>query len=115
LPPNLLSVAPDRIYLAKQMTRNGMFNSYDIKTGDLVWEKEYSGLQSNCIVGDLIFGIKEESVLVAWDRYTGEEVWQAEDTMGAAYHVMAAGNKVVYSSTTGELRCYEWNKPYTSK
>jgi outer membrane protein assembly factor BamB len=115
LPPNLLSVAPDRIYLAKQMTRNGMFNSYDMKTGDLVWEKEYSGLQSNCIVGDLIFGIKEESVLVAWDRYTGEEVWQAEDTMGAAYHVMAAGNKVVYSSTTGELRCYEWNKPYTSK
>jgi outer membrane protein assembly factor BamB len=111
---NILAVCNDRVYLGNSKQSDGWIMCFDEKNGKPQWKKPVADLMSFCIVGDLLFGIKESSILVAWDRYSAEEVWQAENPMGAAYHVIAADNKVIYSSTTGELRCYEWSEPYIS-
>lgn len=111
---DIIAVCDDRIYLGSSRQDDGWIECFNEKDGESLWKKDVKDLMSLCIVGDLLFGIKEQFLIVAWDRYTGEEVWQAKDPMTAAYHVIAAGNKVIYSSTTGELRCYEWTEIYNS-
>lgn len=104
----------DRVYLEKSRSGHGWIECHDTREGMLLWKVSAPNSMSLCAVGDLLFGVKETSILTAWDRYSGEEVWHASDPMTAAYNVMASENKVVYSSTTGEVRCYEWQGRYKS-
>ena len=62
--------------------------------------------------GDLLFGI-EDARPKAWDKFTGEEIWQASaGTM--ARGIELGDNWVVYTHPSGDLQCFKWKKPYLS-
>ena len=79
----------------------------------MLWNKNLDREQGFCVVGDLIFGVVNAYDLVAWDRYTGEQVWQADGKYDG-YGVKASGNKVFFNSLQGTIRCYEWDEVYKS-
>ena len=62
--------------------------------------------------GDLLFGI-EDARAKAWDKFTGEEIWQASaGTMASGIEL--GDNWVVYTHPSGDLQCFRWKKPYLS-
>lgn len=62
--------------------------------------------------GDLLFGI-EESRPKAWDKFTGEQVWEASaGTMANA--IQLGDHWVVFTHPSGDLQCFRWKKPYLS-
>lgn len=70
---------------------------------------EFSG---SCISGDIIFGVKD-SRPIAWDRYTGEDVWAASNCLPCK-EIQAGDGWLVYSQVCGHIACYRWKKPYIS-
>lgn len=62
--------------------------------------------------GDLLFGI-DDARPKAWDKFTGEEIWQASaGTMASG--IQLGDNWVVYTHPSGDLQCFRWKKPYLS-
>lgn len=62
--------------------------------------------------GDLLFGI-EDARPKAWDKFTGEQIWQASaGTM--ANGIELGDNWVVFTQISGDLQCFRWKKPYVS-
>lgn len=106
-----IALAPDVLYTAQ----NKRITAFDKEDGKLLFESaEFDGgVKSAAGQGDVIFFVSGEG-LMAIDRYTGEKVWQADEGMTAAYHVMTGENRVYFSNTLGEIRCYEWDEPYHS-
>ncbi len=70
---------------------------------------EFSG---SCISGDIIFAVKD-SRPIAWDRYTGEDVWAASNCLPCK-EIQAGDGWLVYSQVCGHIACYRWKKPYIS-
>ncbi|GLX14130.1 hypothetical protein Pstr01_23690 [Pseudomonas straminea] len=62
--------------------------------------------------GDLVFGLEERRPR-AWDKYTGEEVWQASAGT-IANTIEVSGDWVVYHQPAGDIQCFTWKKPYSS-
>ncbi len=103
----------------------GIFNSgilvfLNRKDGETLWEKEVEELLEVCISGDLIYGIsgykfKNEKRLFALDRYTGEVQWE-KNADQLINKVKSFRNNVIFSSVSGHITCYQWNKnaPYHS-
>jgi len=111
--PTRFGLCGDRIYLGRSRASTGWLQAHDIHTGEPLWKIEVEEGMEFCICGDLIFGV-EDSWPVAWDRYDGRKVWQADEALVSAYFVMSGGNRVVYSSTLGEIRCFQWEENYIS-
>lgn len=62
--------------------------------------------------GDLLLGI-EDSRPKAWDKFTGEQVWEASaGTMANA--IQLGDHWVVFTHPSGDLQCFRWKKPYIS-
>lgn len=62
--------------------------------------------------GDIVFGIEERRPK-AWDKYTGEQIWEA--TAGTIANTIHVGDQwLVYSQPAGHIQCFHWKKPYTS-
>lgn len=91
---------------------------YDFLNQGRLFSLEISGLRDFCVAGDLIFALRDVdssySAAIALDRYTGEQVWQAEEPIRVAYDIKACGNKVVVNTVGGLVRCFEWKEVYTS-
>lgn len=95
---------------------------YDYLNGRTLFDVPAENVLRFCIAGDLIFAINDivyrsgraGSELIAIDRYTGEQVWTAQDLLEAAHDVKVSGNKVLVSSMSGVVRCYEWREQYRS-
>lgn len=62
--------------------------------------------------GDLVFGLEERRPR-AWDKYTGEEIWQASAGT-IANTIDVSDNWVVYHQPAGDIQCFTWKKPYLS-
>lgn len=62
--------------------------------------------------GDLLFGIQDARAK-AWDKFSGEEVWQASAGTIAS-GIEFGDNWVVYTHPSGDLQCFKWKKPYLS-
>lgn len=112
-PPSSFLACNDRIYLGKQIYDQGFLQCHDIADGRQLWSVPVKEPRFGPIVGDVLFGVTED-VPVAWDRYTGEMIWRAEEGMVATVFAAAEGNKVIYTATTGMVSCYEWNVSYRS-
>ncbi|WP_143518067.1 hypothetical protein [Pseudomonas sp. PIC25] len=62
--------------------------------------------------GDLVYGLSD-STPMAWDKYTGEIVW--ETNQPTATKIIQIGDQwLVLSQFTGYLHCYHWKKTYIS-
>ncbi len=112
-PPTTFLASRNLVYLGREHEEDGFLQCHDSTDGKQLWRIPMETARFGPIVGDLMFG-SIQGVPVAWDRYTGELVWRAEKGMVATFHAVAAGNKVVYTTTTGMMRCYAWSAPYHS-
>lgn len=62
--------------------------------------------------GDLVFGI-DDARPKAWDKFTGEQVWEASaGTIANGIHL--GDHWVVFTHPSGDLQCFRWKKPYIS-
>ncbi|MBB6558951.1 hypothetical protein HNP48_001615 [Acidovorax soli] len=62
--------------------------------------------------GDLLLGM-EDYRPKAWDKFTGQEIWQASaGTMASGIEL--GDHWVVYTHMAGDLQCFRWKKPYAS-
>jgi outer membrane protein assembly factor BamB len=118
--PPLYRMAPtrflgcsDMLYLGRNIADDGFLQARSIRDGSEQWRVSAPQARIFLIAGDLLFGSLSD-VPVAWDRYTGEVVWKAEKGMTAIFHAVAASNKIIYTNTMSQMRCYEWTEPYHS-
>jgi outer membrane protein assembly factor BamB len=103
----------DALYLCRDIEDDGFLQARSTEDGSELWRVEAPQARAFLIAGDLLFGGLDDYP-VAWDRHTGEVVWRAEKPFAPLYHAVAAGNKVVFNTTTNQMRCYEWSEPYVS-
>lgn len=112
-PPNGSSVTDDRVYLFKQLDRDGFLQAFDASNGRLLWTRQFCDARLSVIAGDLLIGSQNDRP-TAWDRYTGETVWQAADRIPGLFHAAVCGRYYVYTSTVGSMHGYRWEQPYLS-
>jgi outer membrane protein assembly factor BamB len=103
----------DALYYGREYISDGHLQARRIEDGRVLWRVDAPDARMFLTAGDLLFGALGD-VPVAWDRHTGEVVWRADQRMTAVYNAVAAGNKVIYSNTMSQMRCYEWDMAYIS-
>lgn len=118
--PNQYRASPDKflgcedaLYICLEIEDNGFIQAWSNTNGDELWRVDTPQARACLIAGDLLFGALSD-VPVAWDRYTGEVVWNADKPMTAIFHAVAADNKIIYTNTMSQMRCYEWTETYHS-
>ena len=115
LASNGLLVFDDNLYMGCRMNINGWLGCYSIDDGAEQWRIENIYYEWPAGAGDLIFDICDEHTkLKAFDRFSGEIVWEAKEKMVAGGMVLISGNNIICNTTNGELYCYEWKDPYVS-
>jgi len=62
----------DRVYA---LSHGGLMASFDLKSGQRIWDKDLGGLESPWIAGDFLFVITKESELAALSRENGKIYW----------------------------------------
>jgi outer membrane protein assembly factor BamB len=112
-PPQRFLGCSDALYLCAEIEDEGYLQARSTEDGRELWRVDTPQARAFLIAGDLLFGALDD-LPVAWDRHSGEVVWQADKKMTAIYHAVSAANKVVYTNTMSQMRCYEWTEPYHS-
>ncbi len=110
--PHAISASEDTLVLSSSGSI-GLVLCLSTVDGSLLWGRKsnWSMLAANTD-GDLVFGLEERRPR-AWDKYTGEEVWQA--SVGVVANTIQVGdNWVVYHPLSGDIQCFNWKKPYVS-
>ena len=88
----------------------------DAITGDKRWlSKKLHSNSGVCIAGDLIF-CTDYRKLIAFDRYSGEEVWELKDTRLETRPIMAVDGSIIVVTKDQNIQSYNWdqNNPYFS-
>ncbi|WP_428243219.1 PQQ-binding-like beta-propeller repeat protein [Gynuella sp.] len=91
----------------------GDMAAYDWKHEKLLWQKTFKSVDRQYIAGDLVFVCINRNQLVALDKWTGEQIWQADEP----YEPMTIhfyDHHVYFMDMGGNLRCYEWEEEYIS-
>ena len=104
-PRSTPTVDGDRVYV---VGATGRFFCLDVETGEVLWSKDYVaeydtsiptwGIASSPLVdGDkliTVVGGEPESLVMAFDKRTGEEIWSAVEVVGE----MGYGQPVIYEA-----------------
>ncbi len=99
------TVDDDRVYV---VGATGMLFCLDVETGEVVWSTSYIedydtsvptwGIASAPLVDGnrliTVVGGEPDALVVAFDKYTGEEIWRAVDVVGE----MGYGQPVIYEA-----------------
>jgi len=118
-----ISVSDDYVYFTILENYNQSYVAINSKNGTLKWRviSDCSKVITNSplISGDLIFHGKvvdreSNTQLFAMDRYTGKTVWLADDFQRSTHGLIGFQNKIIYTNTFSEIRCFEWTKEYVS-
>ncbi|MCK5166461.1 MAG: PQQ-binding-like beta-propeller repeat protein, partial [Rhodospirillaceae bacterium] len=56
-------------------SNSGLMASIDLRTGNVIWEKNIGGYQSPWVAGDYIFSITGNQELAAVERSSGRVIW----------------------------------------
>ncbi|MET0064641.1 MAG: hypothetical protein ABW176_20310 [Candidatus Thiodiazotropha endolucinida] len=112
-PPQRFLGCEDALYLCDEIDDKGYLQARSTEDGRELWFIDTPQARAFLIAGDLLFGALDD-LPVAWDRHTGEVVWKADKKMTAIIHAAAAANKIIYTNTMSQMRCYEWAEPYHS-
>lgn len=67
-------IVGNRVYI---ISSGGLFVCLDAASGVRLWEKEISGVQPPWIAGDYLFLLDSAARVLAFDRHSGEGIWQA--------------------------------------
>lgn len=110
--PHYISASSDTLIISN-VGHIGYVLCLSTADGSVLWGRKsnYAMLGTNT-QGDLVFGLEERRPR-AWDKYTGEEVWQASaGTIASTIDV--SDNWVVYHQPAGDIQCFTWKKAYVS-
>ncbi len=75
------------------------------------WSEGRDVTALNC-PGDLVYGLSN-TVPMAWDKYSGEVVWNTAKPTNAN-RIQIGAQWVVFSQLSGYLKLFRWQKPYIS-
>ncbi|NMY42813.1 hypothetical protein HBN76_15935 [Pseudomonas sp. WS 5013] len=110
--PRYISAAGDTVLLSNVNSR-GFVLCLSTVNGSQFWgRKSNDEMRAVNTHGDLVFGLENRRPR-AWDKYTGEEVWQASAGT-IANTIDVSDNWVVYHQPAGDVQCFTWKKPYSS-
>lgn len=110
--PHLISASKDTLVLSNAGSI-GYVLCLSTVDGSLLWGRKSNwGMLAAGTDGDLVFGLEERRPR-AWDKFTGEEVWQASAGT-IANTIDVSDNWVVYHQPSGDIQCFNWKKPYVS-
>lgn len=79
----------------------------------LLFEIKDCEISYHCVSGDLIFTCQDKWNLVAYDRYSGEEVWGYSERYRWET-LIASNNFLIAYCSTGDVVCFECHKHYIS-
>lgn len=92
---------------------NGDLYVFSIFEDRLLFKIDGCRIQSHCVAGDLIFTCQEQKRLVAYDRYSGDEVWRYSERY-LWETVIASNNKLIAHCASGDIVCFDCGEPYIS-
>lgn len=72
-------VRGDQVYM---LAFNGELVALELRTGEVVWRRDYQGHRTPQVAGSRIFLTTSESHVVAVDRLSGNERWRSADLYG---------------------------------
>ncbi|WP_157981943.1 outer membrane protein assembly factor BamB [Aliidiomarina sedimenti] len=72
-------VRGDQVYM---LAFNGELVALELRTGEVVWRRDYQGHRTPQVAGSRIFLTTSESHVVAVDRLSGNESWRSADLYG---------------------------------
>lgn len=84
----------------------------DISSDTCLWAMDQGEINIAQIHGDMIYGSVDKRP-TAWDKYSGEKVWEASVRL-PCYEIQIGSNWLVYYQEGGHIACYRWKKPYIS-
>lgn len=75
------------------ISNSDVMASFDMRTGDKLWEKEIGSMQNMLLAGDYLFVVSNKNILYALEKYSGNIVWSLDvrdyltdaDTKAAIY------------------------------
>lgn len=110
--PHFISASKDTLVLSNAGSI-GYVLCLSTADGSLLWSRKSNWeMLAADTDGDLIFGLEERRPR-AWDKFTGEEVWQASAGT-IANTIEVSDNWVVFHQPSGDIQCFNWRKPYVS-
>lgn len=85
----------------------------DLPSQRVVWLQGFQHRAQAIVAhGDLLYGVAALTP-TAWDIHTGEQVWAAKDKLDAT-RAQISEHWLVFSSASGETKCYQLEAPYQS-
>ena len=58
---------------------NGHLSALNIRTGDVIWQRDYSGFNTMAVAGSSLFFTDARDTVIAVDRRTGQELWRNKE------------------------------------
>lgn len=92
---------------------NGDLYLFSIIENKLLSKIEGFDIHDYCVSGDLIFTRQGKWDLVAYDRYSGDELWRFNERY-SWQSLIASNNKLVVYCSTGDIVCFDCGEPYIS-
>ena len=102
-------VAHDNLYVILEQN----IACIDLGDSDIKWLKSGLQLQDVCGVGDLLYLIENKWDIVAYDRYSGEEIWRFNERY-RWQSIIPSNNKLIVYCSTGDIVCFDCGEPYIS-
>jgi len=91
----------------------GDLSIFSISENRLIKKIEGASIHDHCVAGDLIFTCQNTWDLVAYDKYSGQEVWRYTERY-AWQSLIASNNKLIIYCATGDIVCFDCGEPYIS-
>jgi hypothetical protein len=95
------------------MLSHGDLSIFSIIEDKLLVKIEGAEIHDYCVSGDLIFTRQGRWDLVAYDRYSGQELWRCGERY-AWQSLIASNNKLIIYCATGDIVCFDCGEPYIS-
>lgn len=95
------------------MLSNGDLSIFSITEDKLINKIEGCDIHDYCVSGDLIFTCQNTWDLVAYDRYSGQEVWRYTERY-AWQSMIASNNRLIVYCATGDIVCFNCGDEYVS-
>lgn len=108
----------DSFYKSHSLDTLNMLSGGDLSIFSIIEDKllvkiEGAEIHDYCVSGDLIFTRQGRWDLVAYDRYSGQELWRCGERY-AWQSLIASNNKLIIYCATGDIVCFDCGEPYIS-
>ncbi len=88
----------------------GWVDTFSLDKLRFLWEQRVHSIDFTCVAGHLFFSTtNNRSNLVAWDRYTGEKLWDME-TRYRPHVILASNSRLAVLTVDDRIMSYPWEE-----